>query len=171
PLKEAEEQLTRSHEYIQKVVDTIADPTMVIDINNHQLKLVNQSALKLYTNGKQLKEGMTCFRLSHKRNTPCKGDHDPCPINQILKSKKSVSVIHKHYKDDGEVMHIDVRATPIFDEKGGQIVQIIESHRDITQTVIMEKQLQHIAETDRLTQIINRMKFDEELKIRSPGLV
>ncbi|MCU7804057.1 MAG: diguanylate cyclase [Candidatus Thiodiazotropha sp. (ex Lucinoma borealis)] len=164
PLKEAEEQLTRSHEYIQKVVDTIADPTMVIDINNHQLKLVNQSALKLYTNGKQLKEGMTCFRLSHKRNTPCKGDHDPCPINQILKSKKSVSVIHKHYKDDGEVMHIDVRATPIFDEKGGQIVQIIESHRDITQTVIMEKQLQHIAETDRLTQIFNRMKFDEELK-------
>ncbi|MCU7859285.1 MAG: diguanylate cyclase, partial [Candidatus Thiodiazotropha sp. (ex Lucinoma kastoroae)] len=164
PLKEAEEQLTRSHEYIQKVVDTIADPTMVIDINNHQLKLVNQSALELYTNGKQLKESMTCFRLSHKRNTPCKGDHDPCPINQILKSTKSVSVIHKHYKDDGEVMHVDVRATPIFDEKGGQVVQIIESHRDITQTVIMEKQLQHIAETDRLTQIFNRMKFDEELK-------
>ncbi|MCU7813787.1 MAG: diguanylate cyclase [Candidatus Thiodiazotropha sp. (ex Rostrolucina anterorostrata)] len=164
PLKEAEEQLTRSHEYIQKVVDTIADPTMVIDINNHQLKLVNQSALELYTNGKQLKESMTCFRLSHKRNTPCKGDHDPCPINQILKSTKNVSVIHKHYKDDGEVMHVDVRATPIFDEKGGQVVQIIESHRDITQTVIMENQLQHIAETDRLTQIFNRMKFDEELK-------
>ncbi|MEJ2425581.1 MAG: GGDEF domain-containing protein, partial [Candidatus Thiodiazotropha sp.] len=57
----------------------------------------------------------------------------------------------------------DVRATPIFDDSGEQIVQIIESHRDITQTVEMERELQHIAETDRLTQVYNRLKFDEEL--------
>ncbi|MEW8525937.1 MAG: GGDEF domain-containing protein, partial [Candidatus Thiodiazotropha endolucinida] len=54
--------------------------------------------------------------------------------------------------------------TPIFDESGENLVQIIESHRDITDTVKMEKQLQYIAETDRLTQVYNRTKFDEELK-------
>lgn len=164
PLKEAQEQLTRSHDYIQKVVDTIADPTLVIDIDTHQLQLVNQSALELYTSGKALKRGMTCFRLSHKRNTPCKGDLDPCPITEILNSGKPISVIHKHFNHRGEVMHVDVRATPIYDESGERVVQIIESHRDITATVEMEKQLLHIAETDRLTQIYNRMKFDEELK-------
>jgi diguanylate cyclase (GGDEF)-like protein len=61
-------------------------------------------------------------------------------------------------------MHVDVRATPIFDESGENVVQIIESHRDITDTINMEKKLQYIAETDRLTQIYNRTKFDEELK-------
>ncbi|MES9992075.1 MAG: diguanylate cyclase [Candidatus Thiodiazotropha sp.] len=163
-LKEVEEQLTDSHNYIQRVVDAIADPTLVIDINTHQLQLVNQSALNLYTNESQLKEGMTCYRLSHKRNTPCSGKHDPCPITEIQKSKKSVSVIHKHYNNEGKVMYVDVRATPIFDETGEHVTQIIESHRDITDTINMEKQLQYIAETDSLTQIYNRTKFDEELK-------
>jgi diguanylate cyclase (GGDEF)-like protein/PAS domain S-box-containing protein len=163
-LKQIEEQLTESHTYIQKVVDAIADPTLVIDIDSHQLKLVNQSALKLYTNESHLKKGMTCYRLSHKRNTPCSGRHDPCPIAEIQKTKKPVSVIHKHYDNEGKVMHVDVRATPIFDESGQHVVQIIESHRDITDTINMERQLQHIAETDRLTQIYNRTKFDDELK-------
>ncbi|MBT2988971.1 MAG: diguanylate cyclase [Candidatus Thiodiazotropha sp. (ex Ctena orbiculata)] len=163
-LKEVEEKLTDSHNYIQRVVDAIADPTLVIDINNHQLQLVNQSALSLYTNEIQLKEGMTCYRLSHKRNTPCSGKHDPCPITEIQKTKKSVSVVHKHYNSQGKVMYVDVRATPIFDDSGEHVVQIIESHRDITDTINMEKQLQYIAETDRLTQIYNRTKFDEELK-------
>ncbi|MEW8505937.1 MAG: diguanylate cyclase [Candidatus Thiodiazotropha sp.] len=163
-IKEIEEQLTDSHNYIQRVVDAIADPTLVIDINNHQLQLVNQSALNLYTNENKLKENMTCFRFSHKRNAPCSGKHDPCPITEILKTRTSVSVVHKHYNSMGNVMYVDVRATPIFDEAGKHVVQIIESHRDITETINMEKQLQYIAETDRLTQVYNRTKFDEELK-------
>jgi diguanylate cyclase (GGDEF)-like protein len=163
-LKQIEEQLTESHNYIQRVVDTIADPTLVIDINTHELQLVNQSAVNLYTNNEQIKKGMTCYRLSHKRSTPCSGKHDPCPITEILETKQSVSVVHKHYDSDGRVMHVDVRATPIFDETGENVVQIIESHRDITDTINMEKKLQYIAETDRLTQIYNRTKFDEELK-------
>jgi diguanylate cyclase (GGDEF)-like protein/PAS domain S-box-containing protein len=163
-LKQVEEQLTESHNHIQRVVDAIADPTLVIDIDTHQLQLVNKSAAKLYTHDEQIKDGMTCYRLSHKRSTPCRGKHDPCPIAEILESKQSVSVIHKHYDSDGRVIHVDVRATPIFDESGENVVQIIESHRDITDTVNMEKQLQYIAETDRLTQVYNRTKFDDELK-------
>jgi diguanylate cyclase (GGDEF)-like protein len=164
PLKEAEERLTQSRDYIQKVVDTIPDPTMVIDINSYQLKLINQSALDLYNKGQSIEPQLTCYRLSHKRSTPCKGQLDPCPLQQILEKRTAVSVIHKHYDHQGNIIHVDVRATPIFDDSGENIIQIIESHRDITETVEMEKQLQHIAETDRLTQIYNRMKFDEELK-------
>jgi diguanylate cyclase (GGDEF)-like protein/PAS domain S-box-containing protein len=163
-LKQVEEQLTESHNHIQRVIDAIADPTLVIDISTHQLQLVNKSAANLYTHDTQIKDGMTCYRLSHKRNTPCTGKHDPCPISEILETKQSVSVVHKHYDCDGRVMHVDVRATPIFDESGENVVQIIESHRDITDTVNMEKQLQYIAETDRLTQVYNRTKFDDELK-------
>jgi diguanylate cyclase (GGDEF)-like protein/PAS domain S-box-containing protein len=163
PLKEAEELLTRSHDYIQKVVDTLPDPTLVIDINTYQLQLLNRSALKLYSGGDQIKPGTTCFQLSHKRTNPCKGNLDPCPIQEIKRTHAPVSVIHKHLDTQGRVMFIDVRATPIFDDSGEQIVQIIESHRDITQTVEMERELQHIAQTDRLTQVYNRLKFDEEL--------
>lgn len=163
-LKDAEQQLTVSHDHIQKVVDTIPDPTLVIDVSNYQLQLANQSARNLYSGGQAFSNGMTCYRLSHKRDTPCTGMSDPCPIQEVLMTGKSVSVRHKHFDNRGRLLYVDVRATPLFDESGQTVVQIVESHRDVTETVEMEKQLQHMATTDRLTQIYNRLKFDDELK-------
>jgi len=163
-LKDAEQKLTVSHDHIQKVVDTIPDPTLVIDVSNYQLQLANQSARNLYSGGQAFSNGMTCYRLSHKRDTPCTGMGDPCPIQEVLMTGKSVSVRHKHFDTRGRLLYVDVRATPLFDESGQTVVQIVESHRDVTETVEMEKQLQHMATTDRLTQIYNRLKFDDELK-------
>ena len=77
---------------------------------------------------------------------------------------KSVSVRHKHYDSRGRLLYVDVRATPLFDDSGLTVVQIVESHRDVTESVEIEKQLQYMATTDRLTQIYNRQKFDDELK-------
>jgi diguanylate cyclase (GGDEF)-like protein/PAS domain S-box-containing protein len=163
-LKSAEEKLKASRDAIQKVVDTIPDPTLVIDIHNHQLQLANQAARDLYNDGRPFNSNMTCYRLSHKRDAPCAGSTEPCPIEEVLKTGLPSSVRHKHYDGQGGLLFIDVRATPLFDEHNQRIVQIIESHRDVTETVKMEKQLQHIANTDRLTQTYNRLKFDEELK-------
>ncbi len=165
-LKNAEHKLTLSRDYIQKVVDTLPDPTLVIDVSNYQLQLSNQSARTLYNNGRQITHEMTCYRLSHKRDDPCTGLNEPCPIQEVLLTGAPVSVRHKHYDHNGNLLYIDVRSTPLFDTTGQRIEQIVESHRDVTETVQMEKQLQHMATTDRLTQVFNRLKFDDELKIQ-----
>ena len=163
-LKDAEHKLTLSHDYIQKVVDTLPDPTVVINVDNYHLQLSNQSARTLYNGGREVTPETTCFRLSHKRDTPCTGLNEPCPIHEVMLSGKPVSVRHKHYDHNGQLLYIDVRATPLFDSTGQRVMQIVESHRDVTETVQMEKQLQHMATTDRLTQVFNRLKFDDELK-------
>lgn len=163
-LKAAEHKLTRSHDYIQKVVDTLPDPTLVVDVRNYQLLLANQSARSLYNGGREIHSETTCYRLSHKRDAPCTGLSDPCPIQEVLLTGKAVSVRHKHFDHLGKLLYIDVRATPLLDDGGQYIEQIVESHRDVTQIVEMEKQLHHMATTDRLTQIFNRLKFDDELK-------
>lgn len=163
-LKDAEHRLTLSRDYIQKVVDTLPDPTLVIDVSNYQLQLANQSARSLYNGGREINSDMTCFRLSHKRDTPCTGLNEPCPIHEVMITGNPVSVRHKHYDHNGKLLYIDVRATPLFDSTGQRVEQIVESHRDVTETVLMEKQLQQMATTDRLTQTFNRLKFDDELK-------
>ena len=164
PLKEAESKLTQSRNYIQKVVDTLPDPTLVIDVSTYSLLLTNQSARMLYNGGREISPDTTCYRLSHKRETPCTGMNDPCPIHEVMLTGKPVSVRHKHYDHRGKLLYIDVRATPLYDPSGQRIEQIVESHRDVTETVRMEKELQHLATTDRLTQVYNRLKFDDELK-------
>ncbi|MCU7795604.1 MAG: GGDEF domain-containing protein, partial [Candidatus Thiodiazotropha sp. (ex Myrtea spinifera)] len=155
---------TLSRDHIQRVVDTIPDPTLVIDVSNYRLQLANQAARTLYTGNRPISKGMTCYRLSHKRDTPCTGLNDPCPIQEVLQTGKPASVRHKHFDEKGKMLFVDVRATPLFDETGKRIVQVVESHRDVTEAVELEKQLQHMATTDRLTQVFNRLKFDEELK-------
>ena len=164
PLKEAENKLTQSRNYIQKVVDTLPDPTMVIDVSSYSLQLTNQSARELYNGGREISPDTTCYRLSHKRDTPCTGMSEPCPLHEVMLTGKPVSVRHKHYDHRGKLLYVDVRATPLFDPSGRRIEQIVESHRDVTETVRMEKELQHLATTDRLTQVYNRLKFDDELK-------
>ncbi|KRT53882.1 PAS domain S-box/diguanylate cyclase (GGDEF) domain [endosymbiont of Ridgeia piscesae] len=163
PLKQAEEKLQRSHHYIQNVVDTIADPTLVINIDTYRLEIANSAARQTYCGGASIDAEMTCHRLSHKREVPCSGEHDPCPIELIRKTKAPARVIHKHFDSHGKVIYAEVSATPIFDDTGERVVQIIESHRDITHHVEMEQQLTQLAATDRLTQVFNRMKFDDEL--------
>ncbi|MCU7843782.1 MAG: diguanylate cyclase [Candidatus Thiodiazotropha sp. (ex Monitilora ramsayi)] len=163
-LKDTEQKLKLSRDHIQRVVDTIPDPTLVIDIGNYQLLLANQAARDLYNGNRSIGKGMTCYRLSHKRDLPCTGLNDPCPIQEVMLTGKSASVRHKHFNDKGKMLFVDVRATPLFDETGTKVVQVVESHRDVTEAVELEKQLQHMANTDRLTQVFNRMKFDEELK-------
>jgi diguanylate cyclase (GGDEF)-like protein/PAS domain S-box-containing protein len=163
-LKQTEHKLKQSHDYIQRVVDTIPDPTLVIDISNYQLMLANNAARNLYNGGRNIGRGMTCHLLSHKREQPCTGMNDPCPIQEVILSGKTASVRHKHFTEKGKMLFVDVLATPIFNEAGTKVVQVIESHRDVTEAVELEKQLQHMATTDRLTKVYNRMKFDEELK-------
>lgn len=163
-LKAAERSLTLSRDYIQKVVDTLPDPTLVIEVSNYQLQLANQAARDLYNGGREISPGITCFRLSHKRDVPCTGLGEPCPVQEVLVTGKPVSVRHKHFNHNGGLLYIDVRATPLFDSSGQHIEQIVESHRDVTEMVEMEKQLHHLATTDRLTKAYNRLKFDEELK-------
>jgi diguanylate cyclase (GGDEF)-like protein/PAS domain S-box-containing protein len=165
-LVEAEKQIQRSHVFNQTVLDTIADPTLVIDTNNYSLVLANKAAKSVYLNpNERTATPLTCHQLSHKRDTPCEGESDPCPISLVKSDHTKARVIHKHISADGTPMYVEVIATPIFNEQG-ELTRIIESHRDITERIETETQLRELAATDGLTKVYNRTKFDEELQIR-----
>ena len=164
PLKLAEQKLKASRDSIQKVLDTVPDPTLVIDVSTFQVQLANQAARDLYNGGRVFRSNMTCYHLTHKRDTPCDEHGDPCPIKELQRVGHAASARHKHLSEQGEQLYVEVRATPLFDGQNREVVQIVESHRDVTETVRVEQRLQHMATTDRLTQVCNRLKFDEELK-------
>jgi diguanylate cyclase (GGDEF)-like protein/PAS domain S-box-containing protein len=164
PLKETENKLALSRDYIQKVIDTLPDPTMVIGVNDYCLQLTNQATRTFYNNNRQIDMEMRCFSLFHKRDTPCTGLSDPCPIQEVMLTAEPASMRHKHFDHQGHPLYIDIHATPLLDSRSQHIEQIVVSHRDVTETVEMERQLQHLATTDRLTQVYNRLKFDNELK-------
>ncbi|MEJ1382493.1 MAG: diguanylate cyclase [Candidatus Sedimenticola sp. (ex Thyasira tokunagai)] len=161
-LKSAEQELEQSRAFIQKVVDSIADPTLVLDVSNHQVVSANQAACDAYLTDQRMLQGLTCYQLSHKTDKPCDSEDEPCPIQTILESKQPTNIVHKHFDSKGLPFYVEIHATPILSEEG-EVIQIIESHRDVTQHIKHHKELKHLATTDRLTGAVNRTKFEEVL--------
>ncbi len=162
PLKQAQEELAQSREHLKTIINTIADPTLVINVDDYRVMLSNRSALETYANGQEGQLPLTCHQLSHKRTSPCSGEHDPCPIKTILQTGEATSVVHEHFDSNNNSIFVEVHATPIKDEND-KVVQIIESHRDITSRLHRERQLKTLASTDHLTKTHNRMGFEKAL--------
>jgi PAS domain S-box-containing protein len=129
----AEQAVRASRSFLQTVMDAIPEVMMVID-RDYRILLANRAAREL-ADEKALASGcLTCHQVSHHRTIPCEGTTEPCPLAEVVAAKAPVTVTHTHYDGDGNAAFVEIRAAPIFDETG-EVIQIIESCRDITERV------------------------------------
>ncbi|MFH1883127.1 MAG: DUF3365 domain-containing protein, partial [Planctomycetota bacterium] len=143
--KKAEEQVRQQNEFLNNVLESLTHPFYVIDANDYTIKIANSALYR----GK-LPEKTTCYMLTHKRDKPCNGSDDPCPLEEIKKTKRPVVIEHVHYDKDGNTRNVEVHAYPILDDKGN-VSEIIEYTLDITERKQAEEKLKQIAEEWRTT--------------------
>jgi len=135
-------QVRQQNEFLNTILESLTHPFYVIDANDYTIKIANSA---LYPG--QLPEKATCYMLTHKRDKPCNGRDDPCPLEEIKKSKRPVVIEHIHYDKDGNPRNVEVHAYPIFDDEG-KLSEIIEYSFNITERRKMEDELK--AERNKL---------------------
>ena len=140
--RRAEEAIGRSRGFLQAVIDAIPEVTMVID-RRYRVVLTNRAAREMAGGKDPAFEGLTCYRASHRYDVPCEGITDPCPMAQVVATKAPMMVTHTHYDADGNEVLVEVSAAPIFDE-AGEVVQVIEACRDITDRKRAEREQQRL---------------------------
>ncbi|KKK59123.1 hypothetical protein LCGC14_3037540, partial [marine sediment metagenome] len=146
-LREAHEELTRSHGFLQTVIDALPEPTMVLNLD-HTIALANRAARDLTGGDDPAACGMTCHWLFHHRDTPCFGKLHICPVEEVRATKKPVVLTHPYHGADGARRILEMAAAPVTDEAGA-VVQIINSCHDVTARKQAEEALR-ASETEKM---------------------
>ena len=113
------------------VLDSVPDAVIVINVEDYTILDANRALLEALKLTKEEVVGKTCFEVVHGRSVLCAAPDDVCPIQEMLKTGKPVTVEHTHYDKDGTPIYVEVSVSPIRDSEG-KITQAAHISRDIT---------------------------------------
>ena len=160
----------QNHKHLQTVVDASHDPIMVIK-DDYSVEFMSKS---IRENIHKLNivdiNNPKCYEISHRRDVPCDGISHPCPLKNVIETKKQDTVVHKHIDSNNNNRYIEIGASPLFDENN-RCIGIVEIARDITKHILAQENLLkqkdilcHKANYDSLTGLANKSLFENRLK-------
>jgi PAS domain S-box-containing protein len=124
-------ELLETKNFLETVLNGIQDSIMVID-REFRILEVNEAVVKQLGRPKERIVGSRCYEVSHQSDHPCDSPDCPCPLQEIFRTGSPVEVIHAHRLPGAEESYHQIVGFPLRDQHG-QISQVIEIARDITQ--------------------------------------
>lgn len=138
-LQKAEEEKIQRNQFIETVTQGIEEGLMLLDTN---LKILWANKKVIESSGLKRDEviGNYCYKVTHRRDDPCKAPQDICPISEVIKTGKPVTVLHTHFDKEGNKFYAEVSAYPVRDNKGA-IVRFIHVSHNVTERIRMIEEL------------------------------
>jgi PAS domain S-box-containing protein len=125
-------EVKRLNEFRKRVLESINDAILVIDVKDFTIVAANKALLEQVKMSEEEVVGKPCYLVTHDRSEPCCPPNDICPIQEMIKTGRTVVVEHIHYDKEGNPFHVEVSANPIKNEKGN-IVQVVHVSRDVSE--------------------------------------
>ncbi len=137
-LRESGEQLRRSRDFLQAVIDSIDEDMLVLD---RSLRIVqaNQSVRLRY--GTEVL-GRYCYEVKHGLSHPCRPPLGGCPANEVWGTGSPTRIVwvpSTGEERDSE-KYLEISISPLFD-RNGKVAQIVELTRDVTGSKELEKRI------------------------------
>ncbi|RUM39785.1 MAG: hypothetical protein DSY57_00680 [Desulfobulbus sp.] len=168
--KQLHEAVSHERNFLQTVIDGAADPVMAIG-TDYTILLINRIAAKMLHVDPQITSltDEKCYQFFFGRTEPCSDKDYPCPVREVYRQKRPVTLIHRSYHGNGVNNTYEIEASPLHDQKGN-IYGAIEVARNITDRLRIEKELREsksrlyrLAHHDALTGLPNRLLFEDRL--------
>jgi two-component system, NtrC family, response regulator AtoC len=100
----------------EAIINIFPAPFVIID-RQFQIVSANQQYKDHYQVGSEEIIGKHCYEVSHKIGYPCSQNGEHCPLEEVTKTGKPITVMHIHCTHDHDE-HVQISAAPIFDENG-----------------------------------------------------
>ncbi len=121
------ETIESQHAFLRSVIEALAHPFYVIDVDDYRIRLANSAAQRT---GRGV--GDKCHVTIHGSERPCHSADRPCPMQTVRETLEPVTLEHVHQGSDGELRVYEVRGYPIFDQEG-RVRQMAEYTIDVTE--------------------------------------
>jgi nitrogen-specific signal transduction histidine kinase len=134
------------------VMNDLLEEDVLIIAADYRIQDINNNMLKNLGLGFKEVIGRYCYEITHHQTTPCSGEQHPCPLLQVLKTRKPAKTTHIHLDKDKNELYYSIACYPVF--KDGEVVSVIELSRDITKDMNMQKvmmQQEKMASVGRLS--------------------
>jgi len=126
PQRSAARASDREARLLRTLLQSLDFPMYVIDANTREIVLANAAMCR---SGPPW--GMTCYAVTHHRASPCEGWGGPCPLETVRRTKRPVTIEHRHHDADGRVRYYEIHAVPVLDDEGN-LTEMIEYNIDVT---------------------------------------
>ena len=156
----AEEKEHQQAVFLKTIIDSLAHPFYVVDVETYEIKMLNDSARQLNPEHHQF-----CYTLTHHRKDPCNCKDHPCPLIDVKRTGQPVTLEHIHYNHAGEKIYVEVHGYPVFDADGN-VIQMIEYNLDVTDRKLAEMALAESHKNLEATVTERTANLQEEIEKR-----
>jgi PAS domain S-box-containing protein len=137
--KKARQELHETRAMCKMILDElILDEVMIIN-RDHTIADINRHLLNKLGLRREEVLGKRCYEITHHRDSPCSGDHHPCPLVQTLESGRPSQTTHVHLDKDNRELFYSISTYPVIEKN--EITGAIEIARDITRDINVQKTL------------------------------
>ncbi|MFP4036566.1 MAG: ATP-binding protein [Desulfobacteraceae bacterium] len=141
--RERQDTQEKSRKDMQAIMDSLPYRLMVVDMDM-TVSAVNRTFLKEYGLSKGEAVGRPCYWVRYGHDRPCNEFGRECFLRERLdeiRSKGLISTFQEYYTPEGEA-RFDVITVSAIQNEAGEVVQILEASRDVTQRVKLEREVE-----------------------------
>jgi len=140
--RERQKKQEREKRYSQVILDSLPYRIMVVNMDM-TVERVNLTFLQEFHLAQEAVLGRHCYEVRYGLERPCGEMGHPCYLLDLkeMKEDKQISTIREFRGQNGEEFFEVITAAPITNEQG-QMVQLLEASRDVTQRIRLEREAQ-----------------------------
>ncbi len=119
------------------ILNVAINENVVVIASNYRILDMNETLLKKLALEREEAIGRYCYEVIHRRNAPCSGERQPCPLTLTLESHKPSQATHIKLDKDNKELVYSISCYPLFEN--GEMIGAVEISRNMTKDINTRK--------------------------------